>query len=214
MTKYNTINRYLFVFMAIMLLAASMLFGAKANLKLHAEEEITDLTGTTWQFKDTCTYSGDDGSKVQFNVNYLDQYNHEFVVVSAPYSMGKYVAYTVVFGLPFKWLYVTEDDYAYDDTNYDGEGWYVVENGGDESNLSKQSTPPTITITGGDDATNESANFATLLTWLQANATLVPAEEPSTGVVTDVIVPSVCILIIAITLVVLNKSNKKKVVSK
>ena len=213
MTKYNTINRYLFVFMAIMLLAASMLFGANANLKLHAEEEITDLTDTTWQFKDTCTYSGDGSSKVQFNVNYLDQYNHEFVVVSAPYGLGGYVVYTVMFGLPinseFLWFYVTEDDQVYSADSYDGEGWYLGENREHSISLSKQSTPPTITITGGDDATNESANFAALLTWLQANATPVPAQEPSTGVVENVSYGLIAILMLAATIAVIKFENNK-----
>ena len=208
MTKYNTINRYLFVFMAIMLLAASMVFGTNANLKLHAEEEITDLTGTTWQFKDTCTYSGDGSSRVQFNVNFVDQDNHVFGRMTAPYYQYGTVMYTVGFGEPGDtWLryFIDEDDYYYQGVS-DGEGWYIARA---ESGEFNKSTPPRITITGGDDATNESANFAALLTWLQANATLVPAEEPSTGVVENISLSVVMIISLVAVLTITTILNKK-----
>ena len=216
MTKYNTINKYLFVFMAIMLLAASMLFGAKANLKLHAEEEITDLSGTTWTIKKPSewVYGGVPESymsKISFSINYIvsystytsaEQSNLHLTRYSNPSNNLEYVGASLATVAPF--IYPR---FVINNTR-SGSSSVTYQNGEDELQLGDVQV--TLNIIDGDDATNESANFATLLTWLQANATPVPAQEPSTGVVVDVVVMSLSSLVALLTLSVLLVNNHKK----
>ncbi len=126
MTKYNTISRYLFVFMAIMLLAASMIFGAEANLKLHAEAEITDLTGTTWEFNDVITFPGEYTWSISGSYWFSDG------------EPGDFTSLMFILVNPdpfFFWIMETDYDMVW------STGW-------------AGSIPLTIAITGGTDATN------------------------------------------------------------
>ena len=201
MTKYNTINRYLFVFMAIMLLAASMLFGANANLKLHAEEEITDLRNTVWQLNSTIEngngespifyvegeilsdyYAKEERDNPLSSIRYLYSGNALHIRVHSGESGGEKVV-IIAMG--------------------DGNGSALTWAGDPE-------LPVTIKITGGADAVyDESNNFTAFKNWLQANATLVPAEEPSTGVVENISLSVVMIISLVAVLTITTILNKK-----
>ena len=118
-----------------------------------AEEVISDLTGTTWLFnsnidrdkpavgygiKGTAT-SGEYTFEVQsLKIGERSGSSNYFTIEYAPVG-SNYGAFFRQWG---NWEY------------YDGSNWYNI------------STPPTLTITGGADATN-----ADLIAWLEANAT-------------------------------------------
>ena len=215
MTKYNTINRYLFVFMAIMLLAASMLFGTKVNLKLHAEEEITDLTGTTWQIT-----TGD----IKFDQVAIDALPNKKFSVTIGFTIDETLSEmsmnygTFIFQVMGTWNLIWS---IIDNTGNRGgnyyyladysplpvvDGYYVLpaEYFTDQTSEKKLGGIK-LTFDGTGDTTN-----AFLIDWLQTNATLVPAQEPSTGVVVDVMVMSLSSLVALLTLSVLLVNNHKK----
>ncbi len=127
---------------------------------------ITDLTGTVWQFNSVCNYIGDGTVNHEFLINYTSDYFEdelEATVIRCPY-VASFMASVMFEGGVF-YLKITDSIYTFWELT-DGEGWYKEDNVG---TLIKQSTPPTIEITGGTDATN-----ATLISWLQANATQMP----------------------------------------
>ena len=216
MTKYNTINRYLFVFMAIILLAASMLFGAKANLKLHAEEEITDLSGTTWQIttgdiKFDQVETGTNGrislgATIGFTIDEtLRELNN-----SGSIRFMFYVSNGNVVNIVWNIVdntgnggggYYTNNDEAF--TVVDG--YYVVPAASFIDTMNgKLLGGIKLTFDGTGDTTN-----AFLIDWLQTNATLVPAQEPSTGVVENISLSVVMIISLVAVLTITTILNKK-----
>lgn len=130
---------------------------------------ITNLTNTTWKFKNIGITEEDAsapatieltgmvssyGDSYYFNKIYAPSNNHSETVMFNPTS-----------GIS-RCFYLQETDPTYTMMNSnirDGEGWYSYSFEGN-SGYAKMNMTPTITITGGTDATNQA-----VLLWLEEN---------------------------------------------
>jgi len=132
---------------------------------------VTDLTGTKWRFNDTCTSAG---ATKGFNITYTSSYdNVERTILRSPYSFRGAVVQTILLEHGLSGFYCASTDGLYSQVS-DGEGWYYSVYDPETSGYTyiKGSTPPTISITGGQDVTNSD-----LISWLQANATQIQEQS-------------------------------------
>lgn len=123
---------------------------------------ITDLTNTTWAFKDTGIVAYGSGAMTPLNLSgTIDNvsWSSFYSPVVDPRSSRRLVTIAISCDT-HAYIYVAEGDVQYSSVS-DGEGWYYQLSGA----LTKLATPPTITITGGDNVEN-----VTVIAWLPENA--------------------------------------------
>ena len=226
MARSNEFKRIIIVFIGILLVALVPLLSVNSTNIVSADEEITDLTGTTWLIKKPSEwgYSGigtltgwreasdDDEWTSVYNVEYTMSYNEyvtaqqikfELCIVRA-HESGSYLAAMV--------------GPAWDGGVYpaiqilDGYSYLVeaVYGTSDEDLVELGDVEITLNIIGGDDTNN-----SVLISWLNENATLVsgdnPTPSPSTGVVDSALTVTIFAVAVGFALAFVGLSRKRNV---
>ena len=78
MTKYKKLSCYLIIFLAVIFAVCPAFLSPKPSANLHASGEITDLTGTKWEFNDAeniNTLDINEEYELSFNTNSESKYS-------------------------------------------------------------------------------------------------------------------------------------------
>ena len=175
--------------LAILVLLSAVLFPARAQNAVRADgEQFTgdDLRGTTWQIKNHPSFYGD-----TYALSFTSNGNtYTELRVESGGSAHLYIYYNSTAVLDYR---ESNDSYTWLNELY-----------------------RTISITDGTDAVSGGTNFNSLVTWLNANATLQPSGggngggASNTGVVEDIVVPTIVVALLGLTAVFIATENKKK----
>ena len=150
--------------------------------RVYADTRVTNLTGTTWEFKDDIDLSGEE--ERSYSINFYEYY----ALLEEP----EYISSHTYNGLQIASLYIGgQQGMAFEDI-YDGEIWCTYNN------------EKTFVITGGDDADDSD-----LIDWLYLNADLQVEEPAQTGVVTDIVIPVVLAVVVGTMIAFVVMDSKK-----
>lgn len=131
--------------------------------ELQANATQANFANTGWKFHSECNYFGDGNTEKLFNVNYLSNYDKTSrTQIKTPSIVNNVKVATIELNTSSGYYLKTTDGLYTQEELTTGEGWYSSSDG----NLwIKQSSPPSIIITGDTDV----SSFDFIL-WLLDNA--------------------------------------------
>ena len=149
--------------------------------RVYADTRVTNLTNTTWEFKDNIDLSG-----IEYK-NYKIDYYEYYLMLDHPddiyYRHDFYIRSS----------FIADDDMGMGVLYDSDDGWSSTYN-----------NEKTFVITGGDDADDSD-----LIDWLYANAELQVEEPAQTGVVTDIVIPVVLAVVVGTIFAFVVMDSKK-----